>query len=118
MKKWAVLSGETGEVIDTFQSVLQADEYAVETDGTVSELVENIWWIESDWTEDDVNYITSERNAAEFSKLIEKTGLKYEKIGEICGKSKQTICLYVTGKRNVPKLVIEKVQELDKIING
>ena len=50
--------------------------------------------------------------------LIERTGLKYEKIGELCGKTKQTICLYVTGKRNIPKLVIEKVQELDRLING
>ena len=54
----------------------------------------------------------------EFAELVERTGLKYEKIGELCGKNKQTICLYVTGKRNIPKLVIEKVLELDKLING
>ena len=65
-----------------------------------------------------MSYITVDRNMKEFSSLIERTGLKYEKIGELCGKTKQTICLYVTGKRNIPKLVIEKVQELDRLING
>lgn len=54
----------------------------------------------------------------EFSTLITRTGLKYEKIAELCGKGKQTICLYATGKRRIPKLVIEKVQELDRMING
>lgn len=54
----------------------------------------------------------------DFSDLITRTGLKYEKIAELCGKSKQTICLYATGKRNIPKLVIEKLQELDRMINS
>jgi hypothetical protein len=56
--------------------------------------------------------------AEEFSELIARTGLKHEKIAELCGKSKQTICLYATGRRNVPKLVAEKMIELDRLING
>lgn len=56
--------------------------------------------------------------AEEFANLIDRTGLKHEKIAELCGKSKQTISLYATGKRNIPKLVWDKVRELDKAING
>ena len=56
--------------------------------------------------------------AEEFSGLLDHTGLKYEKIGELCGKSPQTICLYAKGRRNIPPLVIEKVKELDRLINS
>ena len=55
--------------------------------------------------------------AEEFSKLVASSGLKQEKIAELCGKSKQTICLYCTGKRAVPKLVAEKVQMISDFIN-
>lgn len=54
----------------------------------------------------------------EFAEMVERTGLKHSKIAELCGKSAQTICLYTSGKRNIPKLVIDKVQELDRLING
>ena len=54
----------------------------------------------------------------EFSHLIARTGLKHEKIAELCGKKTQTICLYTTGRRNIPNPVIEKVQQLDTLING
>jgi hypothetical protein len=33
------------------------------------------------------------------------------------GKSKQTICLYCTGKRNIPKLVAEKLRLITELIN-
>lgn len=62
--------------------------------------------------------VVDKRSAEEFAATIARTGLKHEKIAELCGKSKQTICLYATGRRNIPKLVIEKLQELDRMING
>lgn len=52
-----------------------------------------------------------------FAELVERTGLKHEKIAELCGKKKQTISLYATGRRTPPKLVVEKVKELDRRIN-
>lgn len=56
--------------------------------------------------------------AEEFSRLVERTGLKQEKIAELCGVKKQTISTYATGRRVVPKLVAEKIKHLDQLING
>jgi hypothetical protein len=104
-------------VTEAFTSLLEADEYAAEIDGRVEELVENLWWIESDWTEDGVNYITAHRNHQEFAATVERLGMKHGKIAELCGKKAQTMRLYCCGAQNRPKLVIEKVQELDRFIN-
>lgn len=115
MPKYAICDADG--VIDVFAQ--EADALRnVEEDECVKELVENHWWIDSDYSENGVNYITTERNAEEFAATIARTGLKHEKIAELCGKSKQTICLYATGRRNIPKLVIEKLQELDRMINS
>jgi hypothetical protein len=54
----------------------------------------------------------------EFGKVADSTGLKPGKLAELLGKTSQTVRLYRSGARNVPKLVAEKVQELDKLING
>ena len=54
----------------------------------------------------------------EFSKVADNTGLKPGKLAELLGKTPQTIRLYRSGARNVPKLVAEKVKELDRAING
>lgn len=56
--------------------------------------------------------------AEEFSELVDRIGLKPGKLAELLGKTSQTIRLYRCGKRNIPKLVIEKVIELDRLING
>lgn len=56
--------------------------------------------------------------AEEFSSLVAASGLKHEKIAELCGKSKQTICLYSTGKRKIPKLVAEKLRLITELINS
>ena len=56
--------------------------------------------------------------AEEFSKVADSTGLKPGKLAELLGKTSQTIRLYRSGARNVPKLVAEKVKELDRAING
>lgn len=114
--KYCVLN-EQMEVVEVFPSLLEADERAAEIGGRVDELVENCWWIESDWTEDGVNYITSCRNNQEFAATVERLGMKHGKIAELCGKKPQTMRLYCCGAQNPPKLVIEKVQELDRFIN-
>ena len=53
----------------------------------------------------------------EFSKVADSTGLKPGKLSELLGKTPQTIRLYRSGARNVPKLVAEKVIELDRLMN-
>lgn len=116
MSKYGVLN-EQQEVVEIFPSLLEADERAAEIGGRVDELVENLWWIKSDWTEGGTNYITVDRNAQEFAAAIDRSGIKQTKLAELCGKKTQTFCLYTTGRRNIPRLVIEKVQELEKLIN-
>ena len=117
MSKYGVLN-EQLEVVEVFPSLLDADEYAAEIGGQVDELVENCWWIKSDWTEDGINYITASRNHQEFSAAVDRLGMKHSKIAELCGKKPQTMRLYCCGAQNPPKLVIEKVQELDRFINS
>lgn len=117
MSKYGVLN-DAGEVTEVFTSLLKADERAAETGGRIVELVENLWWIESDWTEDGVNYITAYRNSREFAAAVERLGMKHGKIAELCGKKPQTIRMYCCGAMQPPKLVIEKIQELDRLING
>lgn len=56
--------------------------------------------------------------AEEFSKIADSTGLKPGKLAELLGKTAQTLRLYRSGARNVPKLVAEKVKQLDRAING
>lgn len=56
--------------------------------------------------------------AEEFSKIADNTGLKPGKLAELLGKTPQTLRMYRSGARNVPKLVAEKVTELDKLINS
>jgi hypothetical protein len=116
MSKYGVLN-EQQEVVEVFTSLLEADGRAAETGGRIVELVENLWRIESDWTEDGVNYITAYRNSREFAATVERLGMKHGKIAELCGKKPQTMRLYCCGAQNPPKLVIEKVQELDRFIN-
>lgn len=115
MSKYGVL--EQLEVVEVFASLLEADERAAEIGGRVEELVENLWWVESDWTEDGVNYITAYRNSREFAATVERTGMKLGKIAELCGRSLATLKMYSCGAQKPPKLVIEKVQELDRFIN-
>jgi hypothetical protein len=116
MSKYGVLN-EQLEVVEVFTSQLEADERAAEIGGRVDELVENLWWIESDWTEEGVNYITAYRNSREFSATVKRIGMKHGKIAELCGKKAQTMRMYCCGTQPPPKLVIEKVQELDRFIN-
>ena len=116
MAKWGVLND--GEVLDVFVAEHEAVSYAEVYGGETAELVENLWWIESDWSENGNNYITVERNAAAFCKVLDLIGLKPGKLAEILGKTPQTIRMYRSGQRTIPKLVIEKVQELDRVING
>ena len=54
----------------------------------------------------------------EFSKVADSTGLKPSKLAELLGKTSQTIRLYRCGQRAIPKLVAEKITELDRLING
>lgn len=56
--------------------------------------------------------------AEEFTKVADSTGLKPGKLAELLGKTPQTLRLYRSGARNVPKLVAEKIIDLDKRING
>jgi hypothetical protein len=114
--KYGVLN-EQMEVVEVFASQLDADERAAEIGGRVDELVENLWWIESDWTEDGVNYITAYRNSREFAATVERLGMKLGKLAELCGRSLTTMKSYSCGAMKPPKLVIEKVQELDRFIN-
>jgi hypothetical protein len=116
MSKYGVLNKHL-EVTEVFTSLLEADERAAEIGGRVDELVENLWWIESDWTEDGVNYITTSRNNQEFAAAVDRLGMKHSKIAELCGKKTQTMRMYCCGAMNPPKLVIEKIQELDRFIN-
>jgi hypothetical protein len=117
MSKYGVLN-EQLEVVEVFASQLDADERAAEIGGRVDELVENLWWIESDWTEDGVNYITAYRNGQEFSATVKRIGMKLGKLADLCGRSLATLKMYNCGAQNPPKLVIEKVQELDRFINS
>lgn len=56
--------------------------------------------------------------AEEFSKVADSTGLKPAKLSELLGKTSQTIRLYRCGQRAIPKLVAEKITELNHLING
>lgn len=56
--------------------------------------------------------------AEEFSKVADNTGLKPAKLSELLGKTSQTIRLYRCGQRAIPKLVAEKITDLDHLING
>lgn len=53
----------------------------------------------------------------EFAALCKHTGLKYTKIGELCGKCENTIRQYCC-KTEPPLLVVEKVMRLDALIHG
>jgi hypothetical protein len=117
--KFAVFTaaGEAVDIYDTEQDALFNAE--IEGDGaTVKELTENLWWIENDLVFKEIGYITVERNAAAFAETVARTGMKYTKLGELCGKSGTTVRQYACGTRNIPKLVIEKVQEIDRFLNG
>jgi hypothetical protein len=114
---YAAMNGT--DVVEVFDTLLEADEYAAEEDLPLEELTENHWWIQSDWTTaDGVNYITVSRNADEFSRVVENTGLRPAKLAELLGKRSQTIRLYMCGKVPPPKLVIDRVCQLDRLING
>ena len=117
MNKWGVIDN-TGEVQEVFETESEARSCAEVYGGNTAELVENPWWVESQWSEDGVNYITKERNAEAFCEILDRTGLKPGKLAELLGKTPQTLRLYRSGARNIPKLVIEKVQALDRAING
>jgi hypothetical protein len=56
--------------------------------------------------------------AEEFANVVERTGLKPSKLSELLGKRSQTIRLYMCGKVPPPKLVVDKVLHLDRLING
>lgn len=114
---YAAMNGT--EVVEVFDTIFDVDEYAAEEELTLEELTENHWWISSDWTTaDGVNYITVSRNADEFSRVVENTGLRPAKLAELLGKRSQTIRLYMCGKVPPPKLVIDRVCQLDRLING
>ena len=116
MAKWGIV--KDGEVQEVFATKCEAMSYVEVYGGDPAELVENLWRIESEWTEDDTNYITVERGAAAFCEVVDRIGLKPSKLAEVLGKTMQTIRLYRCGQRVVPKLVAKKVIDLDKRING
>ena len=54
----------------------------------------------------------------EFSKIADRTGLKPGKLAELLDRTPQTLRMYRCGGLEVPKLVAEKIVELDYLING
>lgn len=53
----------------------------------------------------------------ELAELIERTGLAKKKIAEIAGVTPVTISRWVNGENPVPPLVLEKLRQIDKVIN-
>lgn len=56
--------------------------------------------------------------AKEFSAIADRTGLKPGKLAELLDRTPQTLRMYRCGGLEVPKLVAEKIIELDRLING
>ena len=54
----------------------------------------------------------------ELADLIERTGLAKKKIAEIAGVTPVTVTRWVNGESPVPPLVLEKLRQIDKLING
>lgn len=77
-------------------------------------LVENHTWKPSDWTENGVNYIISDRLAELFNELCNSTGMKKKELAKICGKTPITFSKYCNGIIPVPKLILEKVKEFER----
>jgi transcriptional regulator with XRE-family HTH domain len=54
----------------------------------------------------------------ELADLIERTGIAKKKIAEIAGVTPVTITRWVNGDTPAPPLVLEKLRQIDKVING
>lgn len=80
------------------------------------ELVENLTWEASDYTDPDtgINYIRIKRQAQEFDKMCRSTGMKKKSLAEICAKSPMAFTKYCSGAVPVPRLVWEKVAEFKR----
>lgn len=54
----------------------------------------------------------------ELAELIARTGLTKKKIAEITGVVPSTVTRWLAGTHQVPPLVLEKLRQIDKAING
>lgn len=83
---------------------------------SIVELVENLTWEQSDYTDSKTgkNYIRIERQSEAFDKLCKSTGIKKKDLAKICGKSAVSFTKYCSGLVPIPKLVWDKVKEFER----
>lgn len=110
MKKLYGLVGDDGEIWATYSTLAELN------GRDFVELVENYTWEGSDYTDPEtgINYITTERLAAAFDALCDRTGMKRKTLAGICGKHITSFSAYSSGKTPVPRLVWDKVKEFDR----
>ena len=84
------------------------------------ELVENITWAPSDFTDPETgnNYVRSENLADLFTKLCKISDMKKKDLAKLCGKNAVTFSRYCNGQSPVPQLVWENVDRIRKAVKG
>ena len=116
MNKYGVLN-ESGEVGMVFATEAEAIATAGLHDTDWVKLIPNRWWIDSDWSDADGNFITEAREIQELNRLIARTGIAKKKIAEIAGVVPATVTRWISGETPVPPLVLERLQEIDRVVN-
>ena len=54
----------------------------------------------------------------ELKNLIKSTGLTKGKLAQMAGVVPSTVSRWVSGESPIPPLVLEKLRQIDKVING
>jgi transcriptional regulator with XRE-family HTH domain len=53
----------------------------------------------------------------ELASLLKKTGITKKKVAEIAGVVPSTVSRWMSGESAVPRLVLEKLRQVDAILN-
>ena len=118
MNKYGIYNKD-GELYLVFTTEAEAISNAILYETDWVKLIPNRWWIDSDWTDEDGNFILECRNpeVAELKELISRTGLNKKKIAEMAGVVPSTVFRWCNGTTPVPTLVLEKLRRIDAAIN-
>jgi DNA-binding XRE family transcriptional regulator len=119
MNKYGVYN-EDGKINIVFQTESEAIRHAMLCESDHVKLIPNRWWIDSDWSDEDGNFIIEERNpdVAEFNQLIENSGITIAKLAQIAGVAQSTIYRWKNGQNPIPPLVLDKLRQISAAVNG
>lgn len=109
-RRYAVI--DAGDILNIYMTEKEACNKAAE-DEEVVEMIENYFWIPSDWTDPEgTNWIFIDRHLDEMKRLIKSTGMTQRAIAGLLNVHANTVHYWTSGKNDPPEMAITQLQSL------